>query len=172
MEKWNDFFFLCGSSAAGLTGLMFIAVTFGSKFVTKESLAQVNVFLSPVCFHFIQVFFLCCIAEIPVSNTKPLGAIILLSSAWRSIKLIRTIKQMKITSRHDAEIEGSDWMICVYLPVIAFAALIGSGVGFIFQSQWQAQWAIYIFSTCLLALLFIGALGAWEMLIWIATKID
>jgi hypothetical protein len=42
MEKWNDFFFLCGSSAAGLTGLMFIAVTFGSKLVTKESLAQLG----------------------------------------------------------------------------------------------------------------------------------
>jgi hypothetical protein len=168
MEKWSDFFFLCGSSSAGLTGLMFIAVTFGSKFVTKENIGQVNVFLSPICFHFIQVFFLCCIAEIPTPNTKALGLIILLSSVWRSIRLTRTTRLMKTTARHDAEIEASDWMVCVYVPFAAFTALIGTGVGFILQ----AHWAIYVFSASLLTLLFIGALGAWEMLIWIATKVD
>ena len=167
MEKWDDFFFLCGSSAAGLTGLMFIAVTFGFKLVTKENLAQVNVFLSPFCFHFIQVFFFSCVAEIPITNTQALGGIVLLSSLWRSIKLIGSVKLMRVTSRYDAEIEFSDWIICVYGPAFAFVALMGAGVGLIFQ----AQWAIYVFAVCLLTLLFIGTLGAWEMLIWIATKI-
>jgi hypothetical protein len=168
MDNWSDFFFLCGSSAAGLTGLMFIAVTFGSKFITKENLGQVNVFLSPICFHFIQVFFLCCIAEIPIANTKALGLIVLLSSVWRTIRLTRTIQLMKATALQDPEIEASDWMVCVYAPIIAFTALIGAGIGFMIQTQW----AVYVFSACLLTLLFIGALGAWEMLIWIATKTD
>jgi hypothetical protein len=168
MEKWNDFFFLCGSAAAGLTGLMFVAVTFGSKLVTKESMAQVNVFLSPICFHFVQVFFLCCVAEIPMSNSKVLGGIVLLSSAWRSLKVVRSIKVMKVTSQHDQEIEFLDWLICVYFPIVAFTALVGAGVGFVLQ----AQWAIYVFSASILTFLLVGILGAWEMLIWIATKIE
>lgn len=65
MDSWWNFFCLCGSAAATLTGLMFIAVPLGSALIRKDNLAEVNVFLSPLCFHFLHVFFLCCMTAVP-----------------------------------------------------------------------------------------------------------
>jgi hypothetical protein len=72
-NNWNDFYFLCGSSAAGLTGLMFIVVTFGSKFIRKDNLDQLNLFHGSVCFHFIEIFLLCCVASVPTAGPHIIG---------------------------------------------------------------------------------------------------
>src|SRR5271166_5039434 len=83
IDQWWNFFYLCGSAAVTLTGLTFVAVTLGSTLIKKENLAQVNVFFTPICFHFLHVFFLCCITAIPGANAKLLAAATILSALGR-----------------------------------------------------------------------------------------
>ncbi|HEV7164171.1 MAG TPA: hypothetical protein VGO35_02130 [Gammaproteobacteria bacterium] len=168
MDKWSDFIFLCGSSAAGLTGLMFIAVTFGSRLLNKDKLDRIDIFLSAICFHFVHAFILCCVASIPALSPQVLGAVIVLTTAWRLAKMPRAFRLIKISAEEDKEVEFSDWIITGVAPSCIYLLLIAAGAAFIFS----APWAMYLFATSLILLLFLGMRGAWDMILWTAIKLN
>lgn len=169
MNSWGEFYYLCGSSAAGLTGLMFIAVTFGSRLITKEKLPQAEAFLSPICYHFIQVFFLCCVALAPTAGPRILGLSIAATAAYRLLRIPRNYSMIKAASRESSsEIETSDWIISLILPGVVYAVLIAAGLAYIFE----AAFATSLFAVSLISLLMLGVRGAWDTLLWIATKVD
>lgn|ERR1700682_1531601 len=168
MDTWREFYYLCGSSAAGLTGLMFIAVTFGSRLITKEKLPNVDTFISPICYHFVQVFFLCCVALAPTAGPAVMGIIITITGVWRMLQIPKSYRLMKAASRESNDIETSDWIVGLYLPAAVYALLIAVGLSYLFE----VAIAPSLFAVALIALLMIGIRAAWDMLIWIATKID
>jgi hypothetical protein len=168
MNSWSNFYFLCGSSAAALTGLMFIAVTFGSRLITVDKLPHVDMFLSPICYHFIQVFLLCAVAIAPTVGPKFLGVVIAFTALWRLGQLPRFYHLMKTASQESHDIERSDWLLGLYLPGAVYALLIAAGLSYWFETADAPN----LFATSLICLLMIGVRGAWETLIWIATKVD
>jgi hypothetical protein len=70
IDQWWNFFYLCGSAAVTLTGLTFVAVTLGVTIIKTENMDKVNVFFSPICFHFLHIFFLCCLTDIPGASPQ------------------------------------------------------------------------------------------------------
>jgi hypothetical protein len=168
MDSWRDFYFLCGSSAAGMTGLMFIAVTFGSRLITVDKLPHVETFISPSCYHFIHVFFLCCVASAPTVGPAVLGLMITITAAWRLVQIPKSYRLVKSASRENLDVETSDWVLTLYLPAAAYALMIGAGLSYLFN----AAAAPNLFAASLISLLMIGLRGAWETLIWLATKVD
>jgi hypothetical protein len=166
--NWSEFYFLCGSAAAGLTGLMFIAVTFGSRLITKEKLDYVEAFFSPICDHFIQAFLLSAVALIPIAGPKALGATTILTTAFRIGELARTYRLTKAASRESHDIETSDWVLGVILPAAVYVSLIATGVCFLLGNAAAPA----LFAISLLCLLVIALRRVWEMLLWIATKVD
>lgn len=166
--NWSEFYFLCGSAAAALTGLMFIAVTFGSRLITPEKLEYVEAFFSPICYHFIQAFLLSAVALIPIAGPKTLGATILLTTAFRIGELARTYRLTKAASRESHDIETSDWVLGVILPAAVYVSLITTGLCFLLGNAAAPA----LFAISLLCLLVIALRRVWEMLLWIATKVD
>ena len=166
MDSWWNFFYLCGSAAATLTGLMFVAVPLASALIRKDNLEQVNVFLSPLCFHFLHVFFLCSIAAVPGANSSPLpGIAAMVSALWRLAGVPRHYSVLRNEARReDAEIDLSDWTLLVVLPAIVYVALIAAGLGFLVGKTW----AVPILAASCLALLLGSARGAWDTLVTIA----
>jgi hypothetical protein len=168
MANWNEFYFLCGSAAAGLTGLMFLAVTFGSRLITIEKLPYVEAFFSPISHHFIQVFLLCAVALMPVAGPKTLGVTILVVTAWRSLELVGTYRMTKAASAETHDVEASDWVLGVILPGAVYVVFAAAGVCYL-RSNPAAPALVAISLLCLLV---IALRRAWEMLLWIATKLD
>lgn len=168
MNNWSEFFFLVGSSAAGLTGLMFIAVTFGARLITEEKLPYVDAFFTPVSYHFIQVFILCCVALIPTTHPELLGAMILLSTLWRLTQLRQTHRMMRKAAGESADVDRSDWMLGLILPSAVYLAFLASGICYLTGAA--AATPLLAFS--LLALLVVALRRAWEMMLWVATKVD
>jgi hypothetical protein len=168
MQSWSEFFFLCGSSAAALTGLMFIAVTFASRLITLEKLAYAEAFFSPIAYHFIQAFILCCVPLIPTAGAKSIGATIVITTIVRSFQLIQTFRLTRLGEKESLDIELSDWILGVVLPganyVLFFvtAALYFAG----------SSAATTLFAVAILLLLVLALRRAWEMLLWVATKVD
>jgi hypothetical protein len=168
VSNWTEFYYLCGSAAAGLTGLMFIAVTFGSRLITNEKLPYVDAFFSPICYHFIQVFILCAVALIPIAGPNILGATIALTTAGRFLQLVTTYRLTKAASMESHDIERSDWVLGVILPAAVYVSLLATGALYLFG----IAAAPALFAISLLCLLLIALRRAWEMLLWIATKVD
>lgn len=168
MNSWSSFYSLCGSSAAALTGLMFIAVTFGSRLITKDKLPHVDIFLSPICYHFIQVFLLCSVALAPTVGPKVLGGVITVTALWRLVQIPRFYRLIKTASQESSDIERLDWLLGLYLPGAVYALLISAGISYFLRNAVAPN----LFAASLICLLMIGVRGAWETLIWIATKVD
>jgi hypothetical protein len=59
---------------------MFVAVPLASTLIRKDNLAQVNSFLSPLCFHFLHVFFLCGVTAVPGANPSLTGLAAIVSA--------------------------------------------------------------------------------------------
>jgi len=167
-DQWWNFFYLCGSSAATLTGLTFVAVTLGSTLIKKDNLEQINIYISPICFHFIHVFFLCCIMAVPGTNPTLIAGAAILSALWRLTKMPRAYSVVHAgAKKDDTEIDISDWVTVLLLPTTVYLALIVTGIGFLLDKPW----AIYILAASCLALLLGSARGAWDTLVWIAATV-
>jgi hypothetical protein len=168
-DPWWNFFYLCGSSAVTLTGLMFVAVTLGSTLIHKDNLDRVHAFLSPICFHFLHVFFLCCAFAVPGAHPHLLAGAAILSALWRlTMRMPKTYAVVHAEAQKDqTDIDFSDWVIVVFLPIIVYVVLIVTGVGF-----WCGQpWAVYTLAASCLVLLLSATKGAWDTLIWIAAAL-
>jgi hypothetical protein len=168
IDQWSNFFFLCGSAAATLTGLTFIAVTMGSTLIKKENMHQVNIFVSPICFHFLHVFFLCCMTAIPGVNPKLLAGATILSAFWRLVKLPKTYSVIRTRVKENNDVDLSDWSMVVAFPTAVYLTLIASGIGFMLEKPW----AIEILAISCLSLLLISTKAAWDLVIWIAASLD
>jgi hypothetical protein len=170
MANWNEFYFLCGSAAAGLTGLMFIAITFGARLITNDKLPYVDAFFSPISYHFIQVFILCAVALVPVAGPKTLGVTIVLTTAWRFVELATTyrVTGAAAASTEISDVDRSDWILGIILPAVIYLAFGATGVCYFLG----IAAAPALFAISLLCLLLLALRRAWEMLLWIATKVD
>jgi|SRR5882724_5127949 len=168
MANWSDFYYLVGSAAAGLTGLMFIAVTFGSRLITEEKLPYVEAFFSPIADHFIQAFILRAVALIPIAGPKILGATIIVTTAVRFLQLVHTRRLTKAAAAESKDIELSDWILGLILPAALYVSFLATGVLYLMANPAAPGF----FAVTLLCLLVVALRRAWEMLLWIATKVD
>jgi len=168
IESWWNFFYLCGSASATLTGLMFIAVTLGVTLIKKETLDRVEAFVSPIFYHFMHVFFLCCAFAVPGSNAKLLAAAAFLSGLWRLARIRKAFLVVHERSQHpEDEIDYWDWLGIIFFPIIIYLVLITAGIGL-----WLGTpWAIYALAASCLSLLLCAARQAWETLVWIAAML-
>jgi hypothetical protein len=165
-DQWWNFFYLCGSSAATLTGLTFVAVTFGSSLIKKDNLDKVNIYISPFCYHFMHVFFLC---AIPASNARIIAGTAIVTGLWRLIKIPKAISILHAQAREDpnADIDASDWIVVVFVPMAVYIALFAAGAGFLLGKPW----AVDVLAICCLVLLLNSIKGVWNMLIWVAATL-
>jgi hypothetical protein len=70
LKEWHDFYLLVGTAGATLLALLFVAVSLGTGFLTKERQEATRTFMSPVVIHFTSVFFLSAVALFPSHQAK------------------------------------------------------------------------------------------------------
>jgi hypothetical protein len=98
----------CGSDAYRP---VFIAVPLASALIRKNKLPVVNVFLSPLCFHFLHVFFLCGMVAVPRANPLLTGVAAIVSALWRLAGMPRHFSVLRIERKNpQAEVHPSDWL--------------------------------------------------------------
>jgi hypothetical protein len=166
-QAWQSFYLLAGGAAATLTGLMFVAVTFGASLVTRRSMAMARAFIDPTFAHFVQVLLTACLVVIPTMRATVLGALLLLGCAVRLVALRDIYGHLREAHRVKGDMEASDWASMVVLPLLCHVALAATGIGFLIG------WAIAFdgLAVVTIALLGIGIFGAWESIVWIAVEI-
>jgi hypothetical protein len=161
---WQNFYILTGTAAATLVGLMFVAVTFGSNLVTEETATSARAFLDPVFTHFVQVLVTACLLLIPTMSPKLLGVLLAIVAALRTVSLAGIYRRMREAHRLYQDIELSDWLSGVAIPLLCHVSLVAIGGGF-FLGYAAAFDGLAIVSV---VMLLVGVFGAWELLVWMA----
>lgn len=161
---WQNFYLLVGTAAATLVGLMFVAVTFGSGLVKPETATTARSFLDPIVNHLVQTLLVACLVIIPTMGSAVFGILLLFVSAFRLVALVGIYRHMRLAHSRSNDIELSDWVMGIAIPIVCHLLLAASGVAFTLH---------YVIAFDVLAVVTIvnlmnGVYGAWELMVWMA----
>jgi hypothetical protein len=161
---WQNFYLLVGAAAATLTGLMFVAITFGANLVTPENVPTARSFIDPTLNHFVQVLLTACLLTIPTMGPTLLGVLVIVVGAFRITWLVKIYRHMSAAQRSNGDVELSDWVSGIIVPFMTYALLIVTGAGFIAGYVAAFNGLAIATATSLMN----GILSAWELMVWMA----
>lgn len=163
LSAWNSFYVMIGSSAAALTGLMFVVITLVRDNSRSASQDGLSTFSTPTVVHFCCALFTSALMTAPFRSLVPIAVILGLVGAGglSYVALIARRTSRLQTYRPDAE----DWAWNVLLPFAAYGTL---GIGAITLHAAGAK-ALYAPAAAALLLIFVGIHNAWDVVTFLAT---
>ncbi len=161
---WDTFYVIIGSSAAALTGLMFVVITLTgeTRMGMGDTASGLDAFASPTVVHFCVVLLLAAVLTSPLHNAFSLGLSVSIVGLIGLGYVITVILRMKRVKAYAPV--GEDWLWHVCIPLIAYLSLLASaGV------LWRGSAAgLYFVAAASLLLLYAGIHNAWDTATWMA----
>ena len=165
-QGWSNFYFMIGSAAAGLIGLLFVVVTLTSGIDRSKAMRGQALYMTPTALHFAVVLSISAAAMAPGLPAWATGAVIGLFALAGLANAIRAWLGIALAPVGAEAPHWSDlWMYAV-TPAAVYVGLclgaIGLGV--------RAAWAAYAVAALLLSLLLVGIRNAWDLVTWMAPR--
>lgn len=162
LAGWENFYLIIGSSAAALTGLMFVVITLTAESREIDAVGALDAFASPTVLHFCAVLLIAAILTTPGHTTASLSFSLTVSGLGGIAYSTRIILRMRRQKAY--ALVRSDWVWHCLLPLIAYVCLLGSAA-----VVWvSAAAALYSVAAAALLLLYIGIHNAWDAATWMA----
>jgi len=162
LPAWHDFFALIGAAAATLIGAMFVVMSIGIGFLTRDRSLAIRTFLSATVVHLSTVLFGCALTMVPALDAKGFAAIAGLAGlagAAYSGRVIRGFRQHTGTDR-------SDWFWYAVFPLIGYLLLLAVAA----LAMRDVAVSFDLFAAVLISLLDAGIRNAWDMLVFLVTQ--
>lgn len=166
IDGWENFYLIVGSSAAALTGLMFVVITLTAENREVDAAGGLDAFASPTVLHFCAVLLVAAILTTPGHTTASLSFSLGVCGIAGILYSTQIIVRMRGLARRQKEYVPvrSDWVWHCLLPLIAYVCLLGSAA-----VVWaSADAALYSVAAGALLLLYIGIHNAWDAATWMA----
>ena len=163
LSAWNSFYVMIGSSAAALTGLMFVVITLARTEDSTASEAGVSVFSTPTVVHFSCALFTAALMTAPFRSLVPIATVLGLVGAAGMFHVARTAV---LTSRLETyQPDLDDWIWHVLLPFVAYATYAAGAIAL----RAGPAGALYAIAAAVTLLIFIGIHNAWDVVTFLAT---
>jgi hypothetical protein len=161
-EGWGNFYFLLGSVAAALIGVMALVATLTSGSDRSRAQQGQRLFMTPTVFHLATVLTLSAVALIP--HIAPMVQVLIMGGfAFYGVGFAVVIVAQAIRVRSMAS-HWSDFWCYGAAPLGAHAAIVGA-IG------WSLLWrepARLALALGLLTLLLVAIRNAWDLVTWLA----
>ena len=163
LSAWNSFYVMMGSSAAALTGLVFIVVTLIRDQRRRGSEAGMATFTTPTVVHFGCALFTSALMSAPFGSLIPIAIVLVLVGAGGLFYVVRIAIQTSRLQSYRPDVE--DWAWHVGLPSVAYATLIIGAIAML----GAAAPALYAPAAAVALLILIGIHNAWDVVTFLAT---
>jgi hypothetical protein len=164
LAGWESFYVIIGSSAAALTGLMFVVIALSGegKQASTATIASIRAFGTPTVVHFGAVLLLAAVLTTP-GQTVPTLSFCVGACGFAGLGFTRWVV---IQARRQQEYVpvAADWEWHVRLPVLAYACLLGGAA----VLWWRPIPALVLVGAAAVFLLYIGIHNAWDAAIWVS----
>jgi hypothetical protein len=164
LGPWSSFYVMIGSSAAALTGLMFVVITLVNNEQRKRSPDGIATFSTPTVLHFCAALFVAAIVSAPWRSLTWVGGLIAAFGAYGTIFSIYVMTRTSRLSEYRADLE--DWTWFVILPLLAYIAVLGAGLGLL----WKPAQSLFVLGGATVLLIFIGIRNAWDVVTFLAVN--
>jgi hypothetical protein len=160
LTEWESFYVILGSSAAALTGLMFVVITLLREAVHRGGPAELRAFATPTVVHFCAVLLVAALLTTPRHSPSSLSACFAVAGVAGVIYVGRVVRNVRRQKGYTPV--ASDWVWHAVLPFAAYAALL-AGAGVLRRSP---EAGLYVVGATALGLLYVGIHNAWDAAVW------
>jgi hypothetical protein len=164
LGPWSSFYVMIGSSAAALTGLMFVVITLVNSEQRKRNPDGIATFSTPTVLHFCAALFVAAVVSAPWRSLTWVAGSIAAFGAYGTIYSIYVMHRTRRLSEYRADVE--DWTWFVALPLLAYVAVLGAGLGLL----WRPAQLLFVLGGATLLLIFIGIRNAWDVVTYLAVN--
>jgi hypothetical protein len=161
LKSWESFYVIVGSSAAALTGLMFVVVTLMADTRRQRSGGALDAFGTPTIVHFCIALLAAAIVSAPWPSLGTAAHAIAVVGVGSAIYVLIVTRRAR--RQHDYKPVLEDWIWHFILPFVAYAL-------FIVAALTMTAHPIMLFGVGAGALLlvFVGIHNAWDTVTYIA----
>jgi hypothetical protein len=163
LGPWSSFYVMIGSSAAALTGLMFVVITLvNNEQRVRSNPDGIGTFSTPTVVHFCAALFVAAVICAPWRSLVYVGGSI---AAFGAYGVIYSLYVMTRTSRlTEYRPDAEDWIWFVVMPLLAYLGIFVGGLGLF----WKPADLLFVVAAGALLLIFIGIRNAWDVVTFLA----
>ncbi len=165
LGTWSIFYTMLGSSAAALTGLMFVVIgmVMGSS-RQRRSQTGISVFSTPTVVHFGATLSTAVVALVPWHSVAAPSLLFALAGLLGIAYMLRLMYRTRNLVDYRADLD--DWAWYNILPFVAYGALAAGG----FWALAAMQPALFLVAGGAVLLTFIGIRNAWDIVTYLAVR--
>ena len=166
LSAWSSFYVMIGSSAAGLTGLMFVVISLTTENNRGRSRDGVSAFTTPSVVHFSCALFASALMSAPFRSLTPIAIIFGLAGLSGLIYIARVAVLASRLSNYRPDAE--DWTFNVILPALAYATVAITAI----MLRAAPSQSLFALAGAIVLLVFVGIHNAWDVVTFFATGKD
>jgi hypothetical protein len=155
-REWHEFYILLGTAAAALVALLFVAVSIGVGFLTRERAAGVRIFMSPVVTHFSAILFVSLLMLAPETSRWLVPVLVCLTAAVGIC--VSSVVTVRVARDTYEDVATTDAFAYGAFPALAYAALLCAAV-----IPWP--YSPDLLAGGLLLLLLVNIRNAWDLML-------
>lgn len=164
LSSWENFYVIIGSSAAALTGLMFVVITLIAGTQVPRSSGVIAAFGTPTIVHFCVALLVAAILSAPWPALWPADLLLGLCGLGGVLYIIIVIRRTRRQEDYQPVME--DWLWHVILPLVSYTALMVMALLLLFNPVP----ALFVIGAATVLLIFIGIHNAWDTVTYLAIE--
>jgi hypothetical protein len=164
LTTWENFYVIIGSSAAALTGLMFVVITLIARARQRRSSEGVAVFGTPTVVHFCVALLVAAILSAPWQALWNAGLLLGLCGLGGVTYVIIVVRRARRQTDYQPVLE--DWLWYTVFPLVSYTALVVAAI----VLPGHPVPALFVTGAVTVLLLFTGIHNAWDTVTYIAIE--
>jgi len=162
LPAWANFYVMTGSSAAALTGLMFIVITLLTGREREEGTHDATAaFTTPTVMHFAAVLLVSAVLLAPWRSLAHPAVAAVLIGLYGIVNILRAVHIARRLTIYTADLE--DWTWYTVLPFVAYGAISAGGIAL----ATVPMQALFILAGAVVLLIFVAIRNAWDIVTYV-----
>jgi hypothetical protein len=163
LGPWSSFYTMTGSSAAALTGLMFVVITLVSgEERVRRAPDGISTFSTPTVVHFSAALIVSALLTAPWRLLLHPAILLGLIGLYGIVYQVRVIEKARGLSNYRPDLE--DWIWFTILPFLAYLAILAGAVLLVTMPVD----ALFAFAASVMLMIVLGIRNAWDVVTFIA----
>jgi hypothetical protein len=166
LTTWENFYVIIGSSAAALTGLMFVVITLIAGVRGRRSSGALAAFGTPTIVHFCVALLVAAILSAPWQALSNVSLLLGLTGLGGVTYIVIVVRRARRQTDYKAVLE--DWLWHAIFPLVSYTALVVAAI----VLPNNPTPALFVIGAGTVLLLFIGIHNAWDAVTYIAVELS
>src|SRR5438067_6607077 len=166
LTTWQNFYVIIGSSAAALTGLMFVVITLITGTRMRRSSGTVAAFGTPTVVHFCAALLVAALLSAPWQALWNAGLLLGLTGLGGVTYVVIVVRRARRQTDYQPVLE--DWLFHTVFPLVSYTALLVAAI----VLPGNPAPPLFVIAGGTVLRLFTGIHNAWDNVIYIAIELS